>query len=142
MGAPISEKEPACLTEQTHASTLVAEHPRQLGLLHEDEGPPPRGPRLVDERQGLGKDALDRVHRLPTLRLPEDTREDELGGELPEPRAESAAEPDRLLPCLPGLRMVPETEAGPGHDLHQEELMADWERLQAGRPPQPIEPLK
>ena len=27
-------------------------------------------------------------------------------------------------------------------ELHQEELMADWDRLQAGRPPQPIEPLK
>ena len=27
-------------------------------------------------------------------------------------------------------------------ELHQEELMADWDRLQAGRPPQPIEPLQ
>jgi hypothetical protein len=27
-------------------------------------------------------------------------------------------------------------------ELHQEELMADWDRLQAGRPPQPIDPLK
>jgi len=27
-------------------------------------------------------------------------------------------------------------------ELHQEELMADWDHLQAGRPPRPIEPLK
>ena len=27
-------------------------------------------------------------------------------------------------------------------ELHQSELMADWERLQRGLPPQPIEPLK
>jgi hypothetical protein len=27
-------------------------------------------------------------------------------------------------------------------ELHQEELMTDWNRLQAGRPPVPIEPLK
>jgi uncharacterized protein DUF4160 len=27
-------------------------------------------------------------------------------------------------------------------ELLQEELMADWDRLQAGRPPQPIEPLQ
>ena len=27
-------------------------------------------------------------------------------------------------------------------ELHQAELMADWERLQRGLPPQPIEPLK
>jgi len=27
-------------------------------------------------------------------------------------------------------------------ELHQEELMADWDYLQAGRPPRPIEPLK
>jgi hypothetical protein len=27
-------------------------------------------------------------------------------------------------------------------ELHQEELMADWDRLQAGRPPRPIEPLQ
>jgi Domain of unknown function (DUF4160) len=27
-------------------------------------------------------------------------------------------------------------------ELHQQELMADWDRLQAGRPPEPIEPLK
>jgi len=27
-------------------------------------------------------------------------------------------------------------------ELHQAELMTDWERLQRGLPPQPIEPLK
>ena len=27
-------------------------------------------------------------------------------------------------------------------ELHQAELMADWERLQQGRTPRPIEPLK
>jgi Domain of unknown function (DUF4160) len=27
-------------------------------------------------------------------------------------------------------------------ELHQDELMADWETLQAGRTPRPIEPLK
>ena len=27
-------------------------------------------------------------------------------------------------------------------ELHQAELLADWQRLQAGRKPQPIEPLK
>jgi hypothetical protein len=27
-------------------------------------------------------------------------------------------------------------------ELHQKELMVDWDSLQAGRPPQPIEPLK
>ena len=27
-------------------------------------------------------------------------------------------------------------------ELHQQELMADWDRLQQGRTPQPIEPLK
>ena len=27
-------------------------------------------------------------------------------------------------------------------ELHQEELMVAWDRLQAGRPPQAIEPLK
>jgi hypothetical protein len=27
-------------------------------------------------------------------------------------------------------------------ELHQEELIEDWDCLQAGRPPQPIEPLK
>jgi hypothetical protein len=27
-------------------------------------------------------------------------------------------------------------------ELHQAELRADWERLQAGRPPVPIEPLR
>lgn len=27
-------------------------------------------------------------------------------------------------------------------ELHQEELRADWERLQAGRPPLPIAPLQ
>jgi hypothetical protein len=27
-------------------------------------------------------------------------------------------------------------------ELHQPELMADWDKLQEGRPPQPIEPLK
>ena len=27
-------------------------------------------------------------------------------------------------------------------ELHQEELLADWQQLQAGRKPQPIEPLK
>lgn len=27
-------------------------------------------------------------------------------------------------------------------ELRQEELRADWERLQAGRPPAPIEPLR
>jgi hypothetical protein len=27
-------------------------------------------------------------------------------------------------------------------ELHQAELLADWERLQAGRSPLPIEPLK
>ena len=27
-------------------------------------------------------------------------------------------------------------------ELHQAELMADWELLQRGQPPQPIEPLK
>ncbi|HVT28781.1 MAG TPA: DUF4160 domain-containing protein [Lacipirellulaceae bacterium] len=26
-------------------------------------------------------------------------------------------------------------------ELHQDELLADWERLQAGEPPEPIEPL-
>lgn len=26
-------------------------------------------------------------------------------------------------------------------ELHQEELLADWERLQSGEPPLPIEPL-
>ena len=27
-------------------------------------------------------------------------------------------------------------------ELHQEELAADWARLQAGRPPAPIDPLR
>ena len=27
-------------------------------------------------------------------------------------------------------------------ELHQAELTADWERLQSGRPPRPIEPLR
>ena len=27
-------------------------------------------------------------------------------------------------------------------ELHQAELLSDWQRLQAGRKPQPIEPLK
>ena len=27
-------------------------------------------------------------------------------------------------------------------ELHQNELMADWETLQSGKPPEPIEPLK
>jgi hypothetical protein len=27
-------------------------------------------------------------------------------------------------------------------ELHQEELLADWERLQAGQPPLPIDPLE
>jgi len=27
-------------------------------------------------------------------------------------------------------------------ELHQGELAADWQRLQAGRPPKPIEPLR
>jgi len=27
-------------------------------------------------------------------------------------------------------------------EIHQAELLADWQRLQAGRKPQPIEPLK
>ena len=27
-------------------------------------------------------------------------------------------------------------------EIHQEELLSDWERLQGGQPPLPIEPLK
>jgi hypothetical protein len=41
-----------------------------------------------------------------------------------------------------GLPRRPQRLVEAWAELHQAELMSDWERLQRGLPPQPIEPLK
>ena len=49
---------------------------------------------------------------------------------------------DPIEPVAGGLPRRQQRLVEAWAELHQEELLADWQRLQEGRPPLPIAPLK